>query len=100
MIQLNERARTEPWYHHDLAVRLGILQVLYSQRLRRPLKSTSESSISDILDLRGVFDPGPALSWLFDNGYVERNGSNFRITDHGAQYVLEQVPELKRLYEE
>ena len=96
MAQLDEKAMKEEWFKNDQELRVAILQVLYFQRLRKPQKRTRESSISDILALTGVFKIGPTLSWLSDNGYIEATRPDFAITDLGVQFVLAQVPELKR----
>jgi hypothetical protein len=94
---LNQKMLKEEWYKNDQELRLAILQVLYTLRQRNPLKRAADSMICDCLGIKGLFDIGPTLSSLSECGYIKADKPKYLITDQGVQYLLEQVPVLKRL---
>ncbi len=98
-ILLNEKVLKEEWFKNDQELGLAILQVLYGARRKNPLKGAADSLISDCLGLKGIFDIGSTLSSLRNSGYIKAGQAKFLITDHGLQYLFEQVPVLKRLSE-
>ena len=92
MAQLDQKMLKEEWYKNDQELGLAILQVLYWIRHRNPLKGAADSMISDCLGLKGIFDIGPTLSSLRDSGYIKAGKPKFLLTDQGAQYLFEQLP--------
>jgi hypothetical protein len=87
------------WFKNEQELRLAVLQVLYWLRLKNPLNGFTEPMILKCLGLEGIFDIGPPLTWLRENDYIRAGKTKFQITDAGTQYLLEQMPVLKRLSE-
>ena len=91
--------RIKDWFKNEQELILAVLQVLYWLRPKNPLKGYTEPMILKCLALDGIFNIGPSLSWLRENGYIRAGKTKFRITDDGMRYLLEQMPVLKKLSE-
>jgi len=80
-------------------VQLDVLQVLYFRRQKKRARITTESMIRMILDLDESLNIRTAFLILMENGHIQQEGEGFIITDRGAEFILEQFPNLDRHYE-
>jgi hypothetical protein len=87
------------WFKDEHKLKLMILQVLFSVRHRGQGRGCTVALVSGCIGLEGV-DIRPALSWLRHNKDVEAEQGKFFITEQGAAYLLEQIPSLKKPFDE
>lgn len=85
------------WNENSSELQLVVLQVLYFVRLRKRAEGATESMIRDVLGLDQLFNIRKAVTILQENGYIQQKEAGFVITDRGAEFVIDQVPELDRL---